>query len=94
MNLLHVASCGKTKYICTCNLSLQQWTKVKVSGAKPPVRNSHAICCIAGLPTGQHHPLLMVVGGWYTDASTLNDVWLLDVDRGVWSEVGMSYLTP
>ena len=69
--------------------SLQHWTKLNISGAKPPVRNCHAACCIAGPLTGQYHPQLMVIGGWYTDASTLGDVWLLDVDKGVWSEVGM-----
>ena len=63
-----------------------------VFGAKPPVRNGHATCCIAGPLTGQEHPLLMLVGGWYTDASLLGDVWLLDVDRRTWTQVNISYL--
>ena len=69
------------------NMFLQNWTKLKVSTAKPLVRNSHTACCIAGPLTGQQHPILMIVGGWYTDSSVLGDVWLLDVDKGVWSEV-------
>ena len=68
---------------------LQRWTEVKVSGPRPLVRNSHAACCIAGPLTGQQYPVLMVIGGWYTDTSALDDVWLLDVDKGVWSEVSI-----
>ena len=37
---------------------------------------------------GQEHPLLIVMGG----VGVAGDVWLLDVDKGVWSEVGMLYL--
>ena len=64
---------------------------MKVSGAKPAVRNSHVACCIAGPLTGQQYPILTMFGGWYTDASLLGDVWLLDMDRGVWSEVSILY---
>ena len=72
---------------------MQNWNKLDISGAKPPVRNCHAACCIAGPLTGQKHPILMVIGGWHTDSSTLGDVWLLDVDEAMWSEVGTLYLT-
>ena len=34
----------------------------------------------------------MVVGGITLGVGTAGDVWLLDVDKGVWSEVGMLYL--
>ena len=54
-------------------------------GPRPPARGSHAACGIAGPLTGQEHPLLLVAGG---DAqSAFKDMWVLDVDRGVWSEV-------
>ena len=56
---------------------------------KPPARNSHTTCCIAGPLTGQQHPILMVMGGYATGVGVAGDVWLLDVDKGVWSEVGM-----
>ena len=72
------------------NMSLQHWTKVG-SASKPPGRSYHTACCIAGLLTGQEYPLLMVVGG-IKEVDVLSDVWLLDVDKGVWSEVGMLYL--
>ena len=62
---------------------------MKISGTKPRARHVHAACCIAGPLTGQEHPLLMVVGGTANDILGFNDVWLLDVDEGVWSEVGM-----
>ena len=74
-------------------MPMQNWNKLDISGAKPPVRNCHAACCIAGPLTGQKHPILMVVGGWHTDSSALGDVWLLDVDEAMWSEVGTLYLT-
>ena len=68
---------------------MQHWTKLKVFGAKPRARTHHATCCIAGPLTGQEHPILMVVGGMAEDwkTSKLSDVWLLDVDKGAWSEV-------
>ena len=74
------------------NMSMQHWTKVGI-GEKPPARNSHTACCIAGPLTGQEHSVLMVVGGiGRKRGKVLSDVWLLDVDKGVWSEVGMLYL--
>ena len=71
------------------NMSMQHWTKVGIA-EKPPARESHTACCIAGPLTGQEHPLLIVVGG--AGLKVFHDVWLLDVDKGVWSEVGMLYL--
>lgn len=66
-------------------VSMQHWTKLKVTEVMPPERLSHATCCIAGPLTGQQHPLLVVVGGF--GVTELGDVWMLDVDNGVWSEV-------
>ena len=68
---------------------MQHWTKLNVSGDKPPARYLHATCCIASPLTGQKHAVLMVVGGLDEDLETLGDVWLLDVENGIWSEVGM-----
>lgn len=70
-------------YTCTF---MQHWTKLKVSGAKPPARSVHAACCMAGPLTGQQHSLLLVVGG-YNNRDVLGDVWLLDIDKGIWTEV-------
>ena len=39
----------------------------------------------AGPLTGQEHPLLLVGGGY--SSGTLKDMWVLDVDREVWSGV-------
>ena len=68
---------------------IQHWTKPKVSGEKPPPRYSHATCYIAGPLTVQQHPLLMVVGG-HSEQGELGDVWLLDVDKWLWSEVSVT----
>ena len=54
---------------------------------RPPARSVHAACCIAGPLAEQEHPLLMVVGG-YDGVGVLGDVWLLDVDKGICTEVG------
>ena len=69
-------------FMCT---HLQHWTKLKIAGAKPPARCLHAACCIAGPLTGQQHPLLLVVGG--SGDNRFGDMWLLDVDKRMWSEV-------
>ena len=69
-------------------MSLQHWTKLVTTGKMPPTRSNHATCCIAGPATGQHHPILMVVGGRSDNSKMLCDVWLLDVDQRLWSEVG------
>ena len=74
----------------------QHWTKLDTTGGpRPPAREFHAACCIAGPLTGQEHPLLLVGGGYsgsvpcecVAGESALKDMWVLDVDRGVWSEV-------
>ena len=67
---------------------MQHWTKLKVSGVKPSARSVHAACCIAGPLTGQQHSILMVVGG-YDGRGVLGDVWLLEVDKGIWTEVSI-----
>ena len=69
------------------NVSMQHWTKLGIIGNKPPTRCYHAVCCIAGPLTGQQHPIVMVVGGWDDDQKVLGDVWLLDVDKRLWTEV-------
>jgi len=61
---------------------------------RPPARSVHAACCIAGPLTEQEHPLLMVVGGYDGGVCVLGDVWLLDVDKGIWTEVGRLNLSP
>ena len=72
----------------------QHWTKLDTTGGpRPPARSSHAASCIASPLTGQEYPLLLVGGGCGGDVfseSVLKDMWVLDVDRGVWSEVSVS----
>ena len=90
MPIVHVVSVifmwGNTAKLYL-NMSMQHWTKVGI-GKKPPVRYCHTVCCIAGPLTGQEHPLLIVVEGLGGGMKVFSDVWLLDVDKGVWSEVG------
>lgn len=61
---------------------------MSVSGAKPPTRFDHATCCVAGPLTGQHHAVVMVVGGYA--GRVLSDIWLLDLAKEEWSEVSIS----
>ena len=65
------------------NMSMQRWTKLKVTGVKPSGRIYHAACGIVG----SQHPVLTVVGGNDNKGKTQSDVWLLDVDEGVWNKV-------
>ena len=74
------------KSVFVVPLISQHWSKVKISGGRPPARKYHAACCIAGPLTGQPHPLLIVIGGW-GDGNVLSDVWVLDVAQGLWSQV-------
>ena len=76
-------------YMCVCLDFPQHWTKLDTTGGpRPPARHFHAACCIAGPLTGQEHPLLLVGGGFRGfGGGVLTDMWVLDVDRGVWNEV-------
>ena len=88
-----IISYMELQYIVCMTVGLdfpQYWTKLDTTGGpRPRVRCSHAACCIAGPLTGQEHPLLLVGGGLSGSGvlSVFKDMWLLDVDRGVWSEV-------
>ena len=53
----------------------------------PPMRATHAACCVAGPLTGQEHPLLVMVGGYDEGYRILDDVWLLDIDGRRWKQV-------
>ena len=68
-----------------CHLS-QEWTKLERPEGTPwPVeRSSHAACC---LNYGEEYPQLLVTGGVDKNATTLWDVWILDVNSGRWREV-------
>ena len=75
-------------YLCVCFDFPQNWIKLHTTGGPwPPARHAHAACCIAGPLTGQEHSLLLVGGGYCGGGDDLKDMWLLDVDRRVWSEV-------
>ena len=54
-------------------------------GIIPPPRGGHATVYMEGPLTGEPCPFLMTVGGF--GGRALGDVWMLDVDRGEWSEV-------
>ena len=73
----------------------QHWRKLDTSGRpSPPARFSHAAAaCSIGVQ--QEHPLLLVKGGCVRLVDhlenilmeVLKDMWVLDVDRAVWSKV-------
>ena len=71
---------------------MQHWTRLNVSGAKPSARSSPAVCCIAGPLMGQQNSVIMVIGGRDVNRRNLCDVWLLDVENRLWSEVGLAYI--
>ena len=63
---------------------MQHWTTLDVSGTKPPSRSSNGSFSLLG---SDNRPLLMVVGGLGNDAEFFSDIWQLDIDNGVWTEV-------
>lgn len=78
--------CRRTCTIMMSNAytpSIQTWTKLTISGRKPPIRSVHATCGIPG-PTKTH---VLVAGGLGEGWKKLGDIWLLDVDKREWSEV-------
>lgn len=50
--------------------------------SKPPARSSHTACCIRG-----RHPVLVVVGGLGDGCIVYSDVWVLDIEEGIWTLV-------
>ena len=55
-------------------------------GHSPRARWGHAACCIAGPFTGEEHPLLLVDRGYTDQGVALRDIWMLDVERGIWNK--------
>ena len=71
---------------------IQHWTQLKQSGRGPwpEERSAHAACC---LNYGQQYPQLLVHGGLILNRHNrpLEDVWILDVERGNWRKVKILY---
>ena len=71
---------------------IQHWTQLKQSGRGlwPEGRSAHAACC---LNYGQQNPQLLVYGGLILNRlnKSLEDVWILDVERGNWRKVKILY---
>lgn len=53
----------------------------------PVGRTIHAGCC---LNYGEDHPQLLIHGGLGDSHSALDDMWILDVDTGKWTEVSVA----
>lgn len=87
-NPFSVTKWGKL-FIVISIMFMQHWTKMNTTGDKPSARSSHFTCCISGPLTGQQNPILMVIGGCTNFLMPVGDVWLLDVNKGMWSEVGI-----
>ena len=64
---------------------MQHWSKLEIQGESCPVgRADHAAVCLG---YGGDHPQLLVTGGIDQDRTVLSDVWLLDLESGMWREV-------
>ena len=55
---------------------------------QPSARDGHSACAIQEQP----RPLMLVTGGWGTMDNALNDMWLLDINSGLWSQVLLCHL--
>ena len=51
---------------------------------KPTRRSFHAACC---LKYGEDRPKVLISGGLNEGKNVLGDMWILDVDSGMWTEV-------
>ena len=54
----------------------------------PEERSRHAACC---LNYGQQFPQLLMTGGGDRQNKPLGDVWILDIERGNWRMVRLTY---
>ena len=77
--------------------SFQHWHKVDITGRLSPcARFSHAACSIG---FQREHPLILVKGGCIrlidqlknVLMEVLNDMWVLDVDKAIWSKVSARF---
>ena len=57
-----------------------------MKGWKPPARGFHSASCITDIHL-DHHPVLVVVGGYDGGVSALSDVWLFDLANRQWKKV-------
>ena len=79
-------------YVCVLLLNqltanTQHWSKVpECEGPHPPARYHHSTSC---LDYGGDKPQLVIFGGRDVNGDVLNDVWILDINSGVWKEVCM-----
>ena len=78
-------------------LPVQVWTKLSgesetVSSpsqrnpsllSHPSARDGHSACVIEGAP----RPLMLVTGGWDATDQATSDMWLLDINSGLWKQV-------
>ena len=68
----------------------QNWRKLNKSGDGPwpEERFYHAACC---LNYGQQFPQLLVSGGLDRQRKPLEDLWILDIERGNWRKVRQTF---
>lgn len=53
----------------------------------PVGRQDHAIVCLSSSLTGHSRTLLLMLGGRNQGGNTLNDCWILDVEKRMWTQV-------
>jgi hypothetical protein len=80
-------------------LDMETWVWTKLSGesdtsfslphptpsllAHPSARDGHTACVVERAP----RPLVLVTGGWDATDHALDDMWLLDINSGLWKEI-------
>ena len=73
---------------------IQLWTKLSGESEDPSqptpsllqhpsARDGHSACTIERAP----RPLLLITGGWDASDHALSDLWLLDINSGLWKQV-------
>ncbi len=84
--IILLAYCNNILYLLVSVLLLQTWRLVscKSSNQCPEGRHGHIATCLG---YGGQHKYLLISGGFDSSYKTLHDLWLLDLQSGLWEQV-------
>ncbi len=84
--IILLAYCNYIVYLLVPVLLLQTWRLVpcKPNSQWPEIRTGHMATCLG---YGGHHKYLLISGGVGSSLGALHDLWLLDLQSGLWEQV-------
>ena len=61
---------------------------MKINRNEPEARWGHKACVVyVSSLQGEQHTLLLIMGGTNSKEEDLEDMWILDINSGIWKEV-------